>query len=140
MIVVDTNVTSELMRPSPSTTVSDWLRAQDTSELYTTAITVAEIHYGISRLPDGRRKDLLSQAAAEVFSTFADHVLPFDQSAAGEYAEVVVRRERAGNPISGFDAQIVSICRTHRATLATRNVTDFNNTGIDVTNPWNERP
>ena len=138
MIVVDTNVTSELMRPSPSPTVSAWLRAQRVAALYTTAITVAEIEYGLARLPSGQRKELLSGATTEVFSAFSDHVLAFDARAAAEYAQIVVGRERAGSPISGFDAQIASICRANDAVLATRNLKDFAETGIDLTNPWQQ--
>ena len=140
MIVVDTNVTSELMRPSPSPAVSAWLRAQNPNELHTTAVTAAEIGYGISRLPDGHRRDLLADAAVGIFSAFSEHVLPFDVAAAAEYAGIVVNRERAGSPINGFDAQIASICRRHQAVLATRNVKDFAGTGIDLTNPWQQGP
>lgn len=136
MIVVDTNVTSELMRPAPSPIVEAWVRRHSASELYTTSITLAEIRYGIERLPAGSRKNQLSATAAEVFSAFADHVLPFDAEAAAVYAVIVSRRERAGTPIVGFDAQISSICRTRHATLATRNVKDFDNTGIEVIDPW----
>jgi toxin FitB len=138
VIVIDTNVTSELMRHAPSQAVSAWLRAQNANELYTTAVTVAEIRYGISRLPDGNRKDLLTDAAVAVFSAFSEMVLPFDVSAAAEYAGIVVGRERAGRPINGFDALIASICRAHHAVLATRNVKDFEGTGIDLTDPWDE--
>ncbi len=140
MIVIDTNVTSELMRPSPSPAVTDWVRARSASELYTTSITLAEVRYGIERLPDGRRKDLLRSAAQDVFSAYADHVLAFDATAAVEYAAIVSSRERDGAPIDGFDAQIAAICRGHSATLATRNVKDFHDTGIDFTNPWHDSP
>ncbi len=143
MIVVDTNVTSELMRPSPSPVVAAWVRGHSATELYTTSITLAEVRYGIERLPDSRRKDLLITTAEEAFSAFTDHVLPFDAAAAVEYAGIVSHRERAGTPIDGFDAQIASICRTHNATLATRNVKDFENAGIVVIDPWqapHERP
>jgi len=136
VIVVDTNVASELMRPSPSSAVTAWVRARSASELYTTSITLAEVRYGIERLPDGRRKDLFRIAAEEVFSAFADHVLAFDAKAAVEYAGVVASRDRAGAPIDGFDAQIAAICRVHGATLATRNVKDFHDTEIAVTDPW----
>lgn len=140
MIILDTNVTSELMRASPAPVVMTWLRAQDPKELYSTAVTVAEIRYGIARLPNSARKRKLVEAAADVFSAFSDRVLAFDLAAADEYGDVVVARERAGAPINGFDAQIASICRAHSASLATRNVKDFGNTGIDVTNPWAEGP
>ena len=138
MIVLDTNVTSELMKPSPSPVVTAWVRARNATELYTTSITLAAVRYGIERLPDGRRKEVLRGAAEDVFSAFADHVLAFDAAAAVDYAEIVISRDRAGAPIDGFDAQIAAICRAQAATLATRNVKDFDDTGIDVTNPWHE--
>lgn len=136
MIVVDTNVTSELMRLSSSATVTAWVRARAPTELYTTSITLAEVLYGIERLPDSRRKRLLKTTAAGVFSAFADQLLPFDATAAAECAELVSSRERIGAPIDGFDAQIAAICRAHGATLATRNVDDFRDTGIEVVDPW----
>lgn len=139
MIVLDTNVTSELMRPAPSPLVAWWVRSQDAAELHTTSITLAEIGYGIQRLADGRRRDQLQAAANEIFASFAGQVLPFDAAAAGHYGHVVSHRYRAGNPIDGFDAQIASICRAHAAALATRNVEDFMDTGIAVIDPWRDR-
>lgn len=136
MIVVDTNVTSELMKPTPSPTVVDWVRAQNVAELFTTSVTLSEVRYGIERLPEGRRKDSLRDAAEDVFGTFADHVLAFDAIAAAEYARIVSSRDLAGEPIDGFDAQIAAICSAHGATLATRNLRDFRRTGIDVIDPW----
>ncbi len=136
MIVVDTNVMSELMRPSPSTAVTGWVQARSATELYTTAISIAEVLHGIERLPDGRRKNLVKATAEDVFSAFADHLLAFDATAAVEYARLVSSREHAGAPIDGFDAQIAAICRVHGATLATRNVKDFHDAGVDVVDPW----
>jgi toxin FitB len=136
VIVVDTNVTSELMKPAPSTAVSGWISSQNPTQLYTTSITVAEVLYGIARLPQGHRRTLLETAARGVFSEFVDHVLPFDAAAAEHYADVVSVRERSGAPIDGFDAQIAAICRVNGATLATRNGRDFRDTGIDVVDPW----
>jgi predicted nucleic acid-binding protein len=138
MIVLDTNVVSELMRPSPSARVVAWVRGQGDGELYTTAITLAEIRYGIERLPGGRRKQVLAAAADELFGAFEDQVLPFDARAARRYAAIVSGRDRAGGPIDGFDAQIASICREHQAALATRNGIDFDHTGVDVIDPWRE--
>jgi predicted nucleic acid-binding protein len=136
VIVVDTNVVSELMKSAPAAPVLAWLDATPEHDLYTTSITVAEVRYGIERLPRGRRRNLLTGLAGEVFGAFEDRVLPFDVRAAALYATVVAERERAGRPNDGFDAQIASICRTHRATLATRNTRDFEKTGIDTRNPW----
>jgi predicted nucleic acid-binding protein len=136
VIIVDTNVISELMRPSPAATVVNWVRAHSQRELYTTAVTLAEVRYGIERLDDGRRKELFTAAAEEIFSSFEEYVLPFDRAAAIHYATVVSVRDRAGLPIDGFDAQIAAICHTHKAVLATRNVKDFQGTGIEMTDPW----
>lgn len=136
MIVVDTNVVSELMKAAPSPRVETWTRGRDARELTLTAITVAEILYGIERLPRGKRKTTIRRAAADVFGRFANDILAFDAAAATFYAEIVDRRERLGAPISGYDAQIAAVCRVHRASLATRNVKDFSDTGVELINPW----
>ena len=136
MIILDTNVVSELMRPSPSSEVEGWVRQRPPRELYTTAITLAEIRYGIERLPAGRRKNVLRTTADDIFLSFADQVLAFDAAAAVEYATVVTTRDHVGTPINTSDAQIASICRVNHASLATRNLDDFDNTGIELMNPW----
>jgi predicted nucleic acid-binding protein len=136
VIVLDTNVTSELMRPAPDASVRAWVLAAPPADLFTTAITLAEVGYGIERLPEGRRRDRVRDAAEDVFATFASRVLPFDDAAAGRYAVIVDRRERSGRPIRAFDAQIASICRSVGASLATRNTRDFTDTGIDLIDPW----
>lgn len=136
MIVLDTNVVSELMRATPEPAVLAWLRQTSSTGLYTTAVTVAEIRYGIARLPEGRRRQTLHQAANEIFAAFPRQVLPFDLAAATAYADVVADRESDGNPISGFDAQIAAICRSQAATLATRNTKDFTGIGITIIDPW----
>jgi len=136
MIVVDTNVASELMRPSPSELVRDWVQSRPGRDLYTSAITVAEIRYCIEKLPQGRGKNSLRSAANKIFETFAQQILSFDAVAAEQYALIVSHRDGLGLPIDGFDAQIAAICRVHGATLATRNVSDFRQTGIELINPW----
>lgn len=136
MIVLDTNVVSELMRLKPSPAVIAWLRTHPARNLCTTVVTVAEVRYGIARLPAGRRKDRLAEAADDVFLGFPEQVLAFDAAAAVAYADVVAARDRTGVPIHGFDAQIAAICRIHQAALATRNVGDFNATGIELMDPW----
>jgi len=138
MIVLDTNVVSELMRATPEPAVLAWLQQTSSAGLYTTAVTVAEIRYGIARLSEGLRRQTLHQAANEIFAAFPRQVLPFDLAAATAYADVVAGRERDGNPISGFDAQIAAICRSQAATLATRNTKDFTDTGISTIDPWQE--
>lgn len=136
MIVVDTNVISEIMKASPSSTVIGWLSAQHNEELYITSVTFAEILYGIERLPDGRRKELLRTTAIEVFEDFNERILPFDAKSAVHYSLIVDTRDRIGSPIDGFDAQIAAICRTHSCILATRNIKDFEHTGLDLIDPW----
>ncbi|MFZ0045098.1 MAG: type II toxin-antitoxin system VapC family toxin [Streptosporangiaceae bacterium] len=136
MIILDTNVVSELMRPDPAPQVASWVRDRDRHELRTTAITLAEVRYGITRLPDGRRKQVLLAAADDVFSAFEDQLLPVDAAAAEHYAAIASSRERAGKPIAGFDALIAGVCRCQGAALATRNVADFEGTGIEIVDPW----
>ena len=134
MIIIDTNVMSEMMREEPDPHVLAW--TQTAGRLHTTVITLAEIDYGIARLPDGLRKDRLSATAADVFADFNDMILPLDPPAARCYADIVVRRQRAGTPITMADAQIAAICAAQEATLATRNTEDFEATGITCFNPW----
>lgn len=136
MIILDTNVVSELMRPEPAPGVASWVRERDRRELRTTVITLAEVRYGIARLPDGRRKEVLLAAADEIFAAFADQVLQVDAAAAEQYAVIASSRERAGRPISGFNALIAAVCRSRGAALATRNVSDFDGTGIELIDPW----
>jgi predicted nucleic acid-binding protein len=138
MIVLDTNVVSELMRTEPAPEVLAWMRRSSDQSLYTTTVTVAEIRYGIARLPSGRRRESLHQAANEIFAAFPRQVLPFDLAAANIYADVVTVRETKGTPIKGFDAQIAAICRSQAATLATRNTKDFSETGVPLVDPWQE--
>jgi toxin FitB len=139
VIILDTNVISELTRLSPEPAVMTWLDSLPTAEVSTTAITVAELLYGVGRLPDGRRRAALAEKIdALVNEDFRDRVKPFDGLAAGQYATVIVGREQKGRPISTADAQIAAICRVHRATLATRNTGDFTDTGIGLINPWGE--
>jgi predicted nucleic acid-binding protein len=136
VIVVDTNVVSELMKVEPSAAVRGWVVAQDPHELRITAITEAEILYGIERLPKSRRRTALREGAMDIFSRFTEDVLPFDAAAATAYPEIVDHRDRQGAPISGYDAQIAAICRAHGARLATRNEKDFAGVGVELVNPW----
>jgi hypothetical protein len=136
MIILDTSVLSELMRPEPDVRVRQWVSKWRADELGTTAITVAEIGHGIERLPDGQRKAALLSAATDLFAAFGQLVQPFDVRAATLLGSVMARRASLGLPIEGFDAQIASICRAHDAALATRNVKDFLETGVDIIDPW----
>ncbi len=141
-IVLDTNVIFELMRATPDAHVEDWVRRVPPAVVYTTSVTLAEVRFGIARLPVGRRRTLLAAVADDVFWAFADRVLAFDAAAAVHYADIVVERERehAGAPVAGFDAQIAAICRSRGAVLATRNTDDFSRLGLDLVDPWLEVP
>lgn len=137
MILLDTNVLSELIRPRPDEGVTKWLDSLDTAAVATTAITAAELLYGVARLPAGRRKEQLSEAIRGLIEEdFEGRVEPFDATAATHYADLLSDRETAGRPISVADAQIAAICRKLEATLATRNTGDFEDTGIDLLDPW----
>lgn len=136
MIVLDTNVVSELMRAQPAPQVAAWVRGRDRRELRMTSITLAEIRFGIARLPDGRRKQVLLDSADDVFRAFSAQILPVDEAAAEHCAIIASTRERAGKPIGGFDALIAAVCRSRGATLATRNLADFDGSGVEVMDPW----
>ena len=141
MIVLDTNVVSELKRTEPHASVVGWVDSQPADRLFITAITVAELFYGVTRLADGRRKrELAGIIEAVVEADFAERVVSFDDVAARHYADIAAGRERAGRPISMVDAQIAAICRSHAAIVATRNVGDFAGTGVAVLNPWEPQP
>jgi toxin FitB len=137
VIVLDTNVLSELTRQAPAPGVISWLDSLAAAEVATTAITAAELRYGVARLPGGRRKTELAAAVDEMLSDdFQGRVLAFDEVAAQRYADIVTARERLGRPIGMADAQIAAICRTADATLATRNTGDFGGTGVELIDPW----
>lgn len=137
MIVLDTNVLSELMRPAPNNCVVDWLDRQDALAVMVSSITVAEILYGIERLPDGRRKREFAAMAAAMFEDdFAGRILAFDAEAAIHYATQVADSEKSGRQILMADAQIAAICLRHGALLATRNTKDFETSGVELINPW----
>ena len=137
MIVLDTNVISELMRPHPDPGVIAWAAAQPRTLLYTTSINRAEVLYGIGALPEGRRRAALMEAAAAMFDEdLAGRVLSFDVAASSRYAEIVVLRRQAGKPIDGFDALIAATAFVAGAVVATRDVEGFAGCGINVINPW----
>lgn len=137
MIVFDTNVVSELMKSPPSPAVVAWMSGLMASDLFTTTVTVAEVLYGIAILPQGRRRDQLQGQAEGTFGEdFGGRVLPFDERAAHEYANIASDRRRRGRPIPFADAQIAAIARANEATLATRNTDDFEGCGVRLINPW----
>lgn len=137
MIVLDTNVVSELMKSAPDAAVARWIAQQQAATLYTTSITQAEVLHGILLLPAGKRRAALQAAAEAMFDQdFGGRVLPFGGDAARAYAQIAAQRRRSGRPISNFDAQIAAITRAARAALATRNASDYEDCGIKVMNPW----
>lgn len=140
MILLDTNVLSEFMRPRPSARVVAWLDAQPAHDLYSSAVSRAEIELGLALMPPGKRQAGLSQAAQAMFEDdFAGRCLPFDEASASHYARTVASRTRLGRPISVEDAQIAAIALARGMALATRNTADFVDIdGLSVMNPWGD--
>jgi predicted nucleic acid-binding protein len=137
MIVLDTNVLSEIMKPKPAPKVIGWMAGQAAADLYTTSITQAEILHGVMLLAPGRRRSALEAAATSMFEEdFAGRILGFGSDAAATYARIASDRRRAGRPISHFDAQIAAIARFTGAAIATRNTADFDDCGVTVMDPW----
>lgn len=137
MILLDTNVLSELMRAKPAPQVLEWVDAQPAGDLVITSITVAEILYGIATMPDGKRKQGLLDAASVMFDEdFAGNILPFDADAAVHYAEIAAETEAKGRVVDMADAQIAAIGRLHDAVIATRNIRHFETLGVALVDPW----
>jgi predicted nucleic acid-binding protein len=139
VIVLDTNVLSELIKPTPVPQVLRWVDDQDSAELVITSITAAELRAGVAVLPRGRRKDTIARKIERLISdVFGGYVLPFDADSSSHYADIVAGTRRRGRPMSALDVQVAAICRQHDATLATRNITDFDAVKLPVVNPWSE--
>jgi len=140
MIILDTNVLSELTKPAASPHVTQWIRSRgSTRELYLTTITVAEVLFGVELLPKGKRREsLLADAEATFTADFAGRILPFDEAAARSFPAIAFIRRVRGRPISLFDAQIAAIAKANNAILATRNTADFEGCGIHLANPWRD--
>lgn len=137
MIVIDTNVISELMRGEPHPAVLAWVAAQPRAQLCTTRINQAEILYGIAGLPEGRRRAALGAAASAMFDEdFAGRILPFEAAAAARYPQIVIARRQAGKPIDKFDALIAAIALAAGASIATRDTGGFAGCGLAVIDPW----
>ncbi len=137
MLMLDTNVLSEIMKASPSPKVMEWWSQKSSSDLFISTVTVAEILYGIELLPKGRRQENLRAEAEAVFTRdFDERILPFDEDAARAYSRIASNRRLHGRPISHFDAQIAAIAHSHGAALATRNTADFEGCGLRLINPW----
>lgn len=137
MVVLDTNVISELFRPAPDANVVAWVGALQGDDLYTTAITRGELMFGLCCMPNGRRRtDLLQKVTLLFERKLAGHVLPYDMAAADAHAAIAAVRRAQGRPVEQSDAMIAGIARSRGATLATRNVRDFEDCGIELVDPW----
>ena len=137
MIVLDTTVLSEPLRPTPSAKVLDWMRSQPRTALFTTTITEAELLYGVALLPQGKRRDLLESIVGRIFAVhLTGRILPFDSAAARDYTDIAAARRRSGRPMSEPDARIAAIAKSRGAELATRNAADFAGCELEVINPW----
>ncbi|HEY5223452.1 MAG TPA: type II toxin-antitoxin system VapC family toxin [Microbacteriaceae bacterium] len=137
MIVVDTNVVSELITDNPNIAVLTWVERMVPTELTLPATVSAELLFGVDTMPAGKRRtDLEARVGAAIAGPFAERVVPFDLRAAQAYAQVRALRRRSGRPMSMGDAQIAAVCLVHDATLATRNTRDFEGCGIHLVNPW----
>lgn len=141
MIILDTNVLSELMRPAPAERVVRWIAARPAVALFTTTVTEGELHYGVELLPVGKRRLQLEVALRAIFEEdLAARVLPFDSAAARVFGQIASARRQAGRPISHADAQIAAIARSRGAEIATRNVADFEGCDVRVLDPWSGDP
>ena len=137
MIILDTNVLAELMRPAPSPRVVAWVAKQPATEMFTTSITEAEVFYGIELLGKGKRRESLLEAAEAMFAEdLAGRIFGFESDAARAFSRIAAHRRGLGRPISHADAQIAAIAQVRGAKLATRNLADFKDIGLDVINPW----
>ena len=137
MIILDTNVVSELMRPAPERMVLRWFGKQTAEDLHISALSMAEILYGIELISSSRRRDVVRTGAEKMFGeVFADRILTFEDRAARAFSQIASSRRRQGKPISEADSQIAAIARAHGATLATRNTYVFEGCGVRLVNPW----
>ncbi len=137
MILLDTNVVSELMRPEPDPGVAAWLTDQPAANVFLSVITEAELRYGVAIMPAGRRRERVAAAVEHMLQgDFARRILPFDSQAARLYAQIGAERRAAGLPISHADCQMAAIARCRGAAIATRNAGHFEGCGIEVINPW----
>ena len=137
MIILDTNIISELMKSSPNSNVANWVDAQKSSDLFLSVITVAEVSYGLNALPNGkRRKSLETAFHAMLNEAFEHRVVEFDESAALQYGDLMAHRKSSGRPMSICDGQIAAIALKHHAAVATRNIQDFQDCGFELINPF----
>lgn len=136
MILLDTNVVSESFRSKPSEIVQAWYKAQTEENLFLCTPVVAELRYGIERLPAGSRRNRLEKVVDAIEERFLDRILPVDRNATYEFGRIVARRSQMGRPIATMDGLIAAIALSHRATLATRDLSDFEGVGLGLINPF----
>lgn len=137
MFILDTNAVSELLRPIPEPSVIEWVAGRDASHMFLTAVTEAELRFGVEIMPAGSRRDAVGTAIdALLREDFAGRVIPFDSPAAVAYSRLAASRRTAGRPIAYADAQIAAIASVHRMSVVTRNVADFAHMGVDIVDPW----
>jgi len=136
MLILDTNILAEVIKPSPDPKIGIWLGAQPRDDLYTTSLAQAEILYGVERLPPGKRRSDLLTAVVEIFAFFDKRILSFDPDAARAYPQIILNRKMMGQEIRPADAMLAAITRSRGAMLATRNTGEFSGCGIRVVNPW----
>ena len=137
MILIDTNVVSELMRPVPAPAVLDWFATREAADLFLSAVSEAELCAGAAYLPAGRRREgLVAAIDAMIVEDFGGRILSFDSAAAKSYAVIAAARRAAGRPIAEADCQIAAIARGRGAAVATRNVADFLGCGVEIIDPW----
>jgi predicted nucleic acid-binding protein len=140
VIILDTNVVSEMMKASPTARVTKWLASHAHSRIFTTSITQAEIFFGLEIMPHGRKREALHKAASAMFKEkFVNHVLAFDGDASHTFAVIAAARRRTGQPIGLFDCQIAAIARLHGAAIATRDLRDFAHCGVELIDPWSDK-
>ena len=140
-VLLDTNVVSELLRPSPDPAVEGWVADREAAELHFSAVAEAELRYGVAVLPAGRRRDALAAAIEAILQEdFENRVLPFDSGAAREYADIGAARRASGRPFAPADCQIAAIARSRGMAVATRNTRDFLGMGLELFDPWASRP
>jgi predicted nucleic acid-binding protein len=141
MILLDTHVVSEVMKARPAEAVVAWLNGQDSEKLYVSSITIGEIAYALRLLPDGKRRSGLRQRFEQFIAlAFDQRVLNYDESAARIFGELMGDRKELGLPMSVPDGQIAAIARRDHLSVATRNVLDFEDCGIEVINPFELTP
>jgi hypothetical protein len=139
MIILDTNVLSALMRPEPEAAVLQWLDRQPGPSIWTTSITLMELRYGLQSMLDGRRREQMAQELEAVLKEeIGERYVFFDVTAAEQAAELMALRRRKGRPVELRDTMIAGIVMASRATLATRNTSDFEDLSVPVVNPWKD--